>query len=89
MSAITGSINVNKISKDRLYQGERGKWLNIVLVPTPDSDYGDYMIVESIPYEERQAGKKGTILGNAKIIVPRAGGVEITQEDPENPDLPF
>ena len=61
-------IDVKKISKDRLYVGEKGTYLSCVLIPTPDSKYGDYMIVESITKEEREAGTKGVILGNGKTI---------------------
>jgi len=41
-------------------------------------------IVESITKEEREQGKKGTIIGNAKFMV--AGGPS-KQEEPQ--DLPF
>jgi len=66
---ISLKIDVNKIDKSRLFQGKKGTYLNCVLVETPNSEYGDYMIVEDISFEERQAGKKGTILGNGKIII--------------------
>jgi hypothetical protein len=76
-------IDVKKISKDRLYQGEKGTYLDAVLIETPDSDYGDYMIVESITKDEREQGKKGVILGNAKIYGKK-------KDSPEPPDdLPF
>ena len=66
---ISIKIDVNKIDKERLYKGAKGTYLNAILIDTPNSEYGDYMIVEDISYEERQSGKKGTILGNAKIIM--------------------
>jgi len=66
---ISLKMDVEKIDKNRLYKGVKGTYLNAVLIPTPNSEYGDYMIVEDISYDERQAGKKGTILGNAKILV--------------------
>lgn len=65
---ISLNIDVNKINKDRLFKGQKGTYLDAVLIETPNSEYGDYMIVESISKEERDAGQKGTILGNAKII---------------------
>jgi len=65
---ITLKIDVLKIDKDRLYKGEKGTYLSCVLIPTPNSEYGDYMIVESVTKEERESGTKGTILGNAKIL---------------------
>lgn len=64
------SINVNSIDKSRLYEGKKGKYLNICLIETPDSKYGnDFMVVEDVTKEEREAGKKGNILGDAKIMV--------------------
>ena len=68
---ISLSINVNLIDKERLFQGKKGQYLDCVLIETPNSEYGDYMVVESISKEEREAGNKGTILGNGKIIVKR------------------
>ena len=65
---ITGKIDVKKIDKARLYVGQKGIYLDFVLIETPDSDFGDYMIVQSISKEERLAGKKGEIIGNAKIF---------------------
>ena len=85
---ITLNINVSLIDKDRLFPGKKGKYLDAVLIETPNSDYGDYMIVESISKEEREAGAKGTILGNAKILVKSVREEEPQTEDESN-DLPF
>ena len=89
---ITLMIDVTKINKDRLYVGKKGTYLNCILVETPDSEYGDYMVVESISIEERQAGKMGAILGNGKIR--GKGNVEATPQSDEpkaegSDDLPF
>ena len=70
---ITAKINVLQIEKSRLFQGEKGKYLDIVLIETPTSQYGDYMIVQGVSKEEREKGIKGPILGNAKIIGKGAG----------------
>jgi len=67
-------IDVKKIDKSRLFEGKKGTYLDVILIETPNSDYGDYMAVEQISKEEREAGKKGTILGNAKIIGKREPG---------------
>ena len=61
-------INVSLIDKARLYTGKQGKYLTAVLIPTPDGKYGDWMVIEGISKEEREAGKKGTILGNGKNL---------------------
>ena len=66
---ITLNIDVTKIDKDRLFKGKQGTYLDAVLIATPDSQYGhDYMIVQSTTKEEREAGQRGAILGNAKIF---------------------
>jgi len=62
-------IDVTKIDKERLFQGQKGTYLDAALIPTPDSKYGeDYMITQDVSREEREAGVKGAILGNAKIV---------------------
>lgn len=84
---ITAKIDVTKIEKARLYKGEKGTYLDILLIETHNNEYGnDYMIVQSVTKDEREAGIKGAILGNAKIIK-KTDHVPITQE--EQDDFPF
>lgn len=68
---ISLKINVAKINKEKLFKGQSGTYLNCTLIETPNSEYGDYMIVEETTKAEREAGTKGTILGNGKIIKPK------------------
>ena len=68
MSVINLKIDVSKIDKARLFKGEKGLYLDAVLIETPNSQYAEYMIVESISKEERDAGNKGTILGSGKVF---------------------
>lgn len=69
---ITAKLDVTKIEKSRLYKGEKGTYLDIVLIETKNSQYGDdYMVVQGVSKEEREAGKKGNILGNARIVKSR------------------
>jgi hypothetical protein len=89
----TLKINVNDIDKKRLYKGEKGTYLNCVLIETPNSQYSDYMIVESISKEEREAGNKGTIIGEGKKIgakpfPPLATNEEMTDDGPGINDAP-
>lgn len=67
---ISLNLNLSLVDKARLYSGKKGKYLSAVLHLTPTTDqYGNNgFIVESVSKEERQAGQRGTILGNAKII---------------------
>lgn len=74
---IAAKIDVTKITKDRLFPGKNGaKYLDVILIETPNNPYGnDFMVQESVTKEEREAGKKGPVLGNAKII-----GVRLDQQ---------
>ena len=83
---ITIKIDVTKINKSRLYVGEKGTYLNCVLIDTPESKYGhDFMIVQETTKEEREAGTRGTILGNGKIVVKQ----EREPNEQEKKSLPF
>lgn len=87
-------IDVNKIDKAKLFKGEKGTYLDVVLIETPDNQYGsDYMVVQSVSKEERAQGVKGNILGNGKIFVPQEDNntsSESKANDPiEEDDLPF
>ena len=64
------NIDVTKIDKSRLHKGAKGTYANFTVLLRDETDqYGnDGMIVEDVSKEEREAGKKGTILGNAKIM---------------------
>ena len=103
LEIIDGKISVNKIAKEKLFKGKVNTYLDIVLIPSPNDQYGnDYMIVQSASKEERLAGKRGAILGNAKIIQrqqpppevqrPKQSqppAVESNEESSESDDVPF
>lgn len=98
------NLNLSLVDPKRLYKGRKGEYLSAVLHLTPVVDqYGNNgFIVESVSKEERQAGQRGTILGNAKIITP-AGEANVAPQvtayttpapaaDPakyDDDDLPF
>ena len=96
MEVINVKIDVKKISKDKLFAGEKGTYLNCTLVPTPNGQYGDFMVVEDTTKEERETGTKGVILGNGKKFQ-RADKVTETKKEEtnatplpvEDPSLPF
>jgi hypothetical protein len=68
---ITARIDVTKIDKSRLFKGEKGTYLDIVLIDTPAAKYGnDFIVKQSISKEEREAGKDAPILGNGKTLKP-------------------
>jgi hypothetical protein len=66
---LIGKIDVKKIDKKYLFVGSKGTYLDLFFKPTPDSKYGhDYMIIQSIPENDREAGGRGPIIGNAKYL---------------------
>lgn len=74
-------INVDAIDKKHLYKGKKGTYLNVALVNTPDSNYGqDYMVTQDLPKEARDAGERGPILGNASALF-LADGTPAKKED--------
>jgi hypothetical protein len=71
------SIDVTKISKDRLYigrtreDGTAAKYLSITLVENKDGKdrFGnDGFVAEDVSKEERLSGVKGVIIGNWKKL---------------------
>lgn len=93
MEVINCKVDVTKITKDKLFKGEKGTYLNFTLVPTPNGQYGDFMLVEDTTKEEREAGTKGVILGNGKKFQrgegsakPQESGTPLPEEDNS---LPF
>lgn len=93
MPNISGKINVSLVSKERLFKGEKGTYLDIALIETPNGQYGDFLIVESLTKEERQADpqRRGTILGNAKYFGQKGSGGRQQprqQSRPTQSDLP-
>lgn len=79
---ITAKINVSKIDKNRLYKGEKGVYLDVVLVPTPNSEFQDYLIKQNTTKEEREKGVELPIIGGAKNFSNQLS-------DKEKDDLPF
>jgi len=66
---ITINVNVDKIDKTRIFKGQKGRYLDFVLIPTPDSDYGDYMVKQ-----QGERGEKLPILGNGKVWASKSKG---------------
>ena len=72
---ITFSIDLTKIDKSRIKEvqkkdGTTGKFLNLVMMTNeqPDQYGNDGFIAESVTKDEKEAGKRGTILGNCKVV---------------------
>lgn len=69
-------INCSKITKARLFKGEKGTYLNAVCIPLKQEDQyqNTHMVVEDVSKEEREKGIKGAIIGNARVMPPKDGG---------------
>jgi hypothetical protein len=67
---ISLKIDVTKIDKSRLFKGEKGTYLDAILLFDDQEDKykNNGMIVESVSKEEKDNGVKGNILGNAKVL---------------------
>lgn len=63
---ISININVDKIDKARFFEGKKGRYLDLVLFETPESEYGDYMVKQ-----RAEKGEKMPILGNGKYFKPK------------------
>ena len=74
---IRGSINASLIEKVDMIQGKKGQYVDIVLIPSQNKQYGDdYFIIQGVTKEKREAmkarGEKSVILGNARIAGKRS-----------------
>jgi len=86
---ITAKIDLTLVDMTRLFEGKKlnrkglnARYLDIVLMPTPNNAFGDtHMIVQSITKEERESGMRGEILGNAK----EKGGEGVQADAPQRP----
>lgn len=61
------NVNLDKIDEKFIVKGKKGRYVNLALINTPDSQYGnDYMVSQDLPKEARDAGERGAIVGNAQ-----------------------
>jgi hypothetical protein len=84
-------IDVKKIDKKRLFEGAKGVYLDAVLFldSEPDQYENNGMITQSVSKEEREAGVKGNILGNAKIMGPPTSVPERHTPEQSDDDIDF
>ena len=88
-------IDVTKIDKTKLFKGKKGTYLDIVLLPSQNDQYGnDYMVVQGVSQQDREAGVRGEILGNGKFTGRGSAKAEEKPAPVEKPltedeDVPF
>ena len=74
MSNISISIDLKLIDQKKLKRmtrqnGAEAAFLDLIMIPTPESPYGEYMIKQRSTKEEVEAKVQTPILGNAKTAV--------------------
>ena len=100
-SIIKASIDVNKIPKDKIFVGKKGKYLPITITINDELDqFGNQgpVVVEQTK-EERDAKAPKTYLGNVKVVWSNGNNVDPAPRDgaptpapqlkPQEEDLPF
>lgn len=67
---VKGSIDLTKIPKDKIVEGKKGKYLNVVITVNDEADkYGNNAsITVDQTVEERESKEAKIYLGNAKIV---------------------
>lgn len=79
---ISINVNVEKIDKERFFKGKKGRYMDLVLFETPESEYGDYMVKQ-----RGDKGEKMPILGNGKYFKPKdkpATGGKASNDDDDS-----
>ena len=101
-SIISGSIDLTKIDKSKIFEGKKGKYYPVTVVLNDEpSQYGDsgYIQTEQTK-EERDAKQPKTFLGNVKVVWTNGQNVTTAEKQgvqqsiemqtaPAEPDLPF
>lgn len=89
-------IDVTKIDKTAIYQGEKGKYLTLCLWDKPDQYGNAGYVTQDLGKERREAGDRSEFLGNWKDLEqPRevpAGRYESAKDIPVHEgkdDIPF
>ncbi len=85
------SVDVTKLDKERFKavvkrDGTTAKYAELVLIDTPNGEYGDFMVKQGVTKEEREARKEMPILGNGKIVGSNRGGPSAKHSAPNEPE---
>ena len=82
-SIIKTSIDLNKIPKDKIYVGKKGKYLpiTITLNNEPDQFGNQGPVVVAQTKDERDAKAEKTYLGNVKVVWTDGNNVDTAPRD--------
>lgn len=97
MSILNGKINLLQISKDLLFKGSKGIYCDITVIPSPNSEFTDYIIVQNLSKDDTAKNKALRLVPNfdkSKLIKAEIiGNLKIYENGPlndkEKDDLPF
>ena len=77
---ISISVNVDLVDKSRFFEGKKGRYMDLVLFETPESEYGDYLVKQ-----RGERNEKMPILGNAKFFKPKEKTARKSSDSDEKP----
>jgi len=87
------SLDVSKIDKTALYESPktRKKYLNITVLIREEKDQyqNDGFVIQKISKDRKNAGERGAILGNAKIMDWDAPKQDDAPQEDNTDDIPF
>ena len=94
---ITLSIDVTLLDKARFKRvtrqsGALAIFADLILIPTPESKFGDYAVKQSITKEEREEGVQLPFIGNGKLVTKAqapAPKPQPKQLDEDGDEIPF
>ena len=84
-------IDVTKIDKSRIYNGQKGKYLAMTVFIDPDNagQYGDHGMITHAKIEgEQKTPEHLPILGNAKVFW-RDSGAQNSNQAPQQQKTPY
>ena len=83
---INATINVEKIDKSRLFKGEKGTYLNVVVseLQQPDQYGNTHSVYMQQTKEERDAKEQKIYLGNGKALNFDSGQPQPSQAAPQS-----
>ena len=89
-SIIKTSIDLNKIPKDKIYVGKKGKYLpiTITLNNEPDQFGNQGPVVVEQTKDERDAKAEKTYLGNVKVVWSNGQNVDPAPRDTNSASAP-
>jgi hypothetical protein len=88
-------INVTKIDKTAIFPGERGKYVDLMLMENkegPDQYGNDGFVAQGLSKERREAGERGPIIGNWRTInkaKPKVATQSMPAPAGEESEVPF